>query len=161
MRIWSGGGHRPAGRADRVGRSRRLAVRLPQRLRRDARAEHPGGLPGVTSSSSTSHHFGERVAEVPCRQTIPKTVKARTADGGLVTQPMVDSQPKSSGGSYEGTRDPEFNRLGAMLEQQGLVSRSFVGNAAVRRFAMRDPFDHVEVEADGDFNLFRTAEGPA
>lgn len=88
-------------------------------------------------------------------------MKARTADGGLVTQPMVDSQPKSSGGSYEGTRDPEFNRLGAMLEQQGLVSRSFVGNAAVRRFAMRDPFDHVEVEAAGDFNLFRTAEGQA
>lgn len=118
-------------------------------------------LLGVTYSSSTSHHFGELVAEVPYRQTIPRTVKVRTADGGLVTQPMVDYQPKSSGGSYYGTRGPDFNRLGVMLEQRGLVSRSFVGNAAARRFAMRDLIDLVEVEAAGDFNVFRTAEGQA
>ncbi len=116
-------------------------------------------LLGVTYTSSTSHHFGELVAEVPYRQTIPKLVKVRAADGSVSTQPMVDYQPKSSGGSYYGTRSPDFNRLGLMLERRGLVSRSFVGNAAVRRFAMRDLIDLVEIEAARDYNVFRTAEG--
>lgn len=118
-------------------------------------------LLGVTYTSSTSHHFAELVAEVPYRQTIPKQVKVRTADGRLGAQPMTDYQPKSSGGSYYGSRTPDFNRLGMMLESRGLVSRSFVGNAAARRFAMRDLIALVDVEASRDYNVFRTAEGEA
>jgi aminoglycoside 3-N-acetyltransferase len=118
-------------------------------------------LLGVTYTSSTSHHFGELVAEVPYRQTLPKQVKVRKADGSVVPQAMVDYQPKSSGGSYYGSRTPDFNRLGSMLESRGLVSKAFVGNAGVRRFAMRDLIALVDVEAAKDYNVFRTAEGEA
>lgn len=115
-------------------------------------------LLGVTYTSSTSHHFAELVCEVPYRQTIPKLVKVRRADGSVVEQAMMDYQPKSSGGSYYGTRAPDFNRLGKMLETQGKVSMAFVGNAAVRRFAMRDLIDLAEAEAAVDYNIFRTPE---
>ncbi len=116
-------------------------------------------LLGVTYTSCTSHHFGEYLSEVPYRQTIPKQVKVRLPDGTVVPQAMTDYQPKSSGGSYYGTRSPDFNRLGTMLERQVSVSKGFVGNAAVRKFPMRDLIDLTTVEAAKDFNVFRTAEG--
>lgn len=116
-------------------------------------------LLGVTYTSSTSHHFGEYLSEVPYRNTVPKQVKVRLRDGNVVPQAMIDYQPKSSGGSYYGTRSPDFNRLGTMLERQGAVSKQFVGNAGVRKFAMRDLIDLTTVEAAKDFNIFRTAEG--
>ncbi len=118
-------------------------------------------LLGVTYTSSTSHHFAEFMSEVPYRQTIPKQVKVRLADGTVVPQAMTDYQPKSSGGSYYGTRSPDFNRLGMMLEKQGSVAKTFVGNAAVRKFPMRDLIDLTLVEAARDYNIFRTAEGAA
>ena len=46
-----------------------------------------------------------------------------------------------------------------MLEDRGLVSTTFIGNAAVRRFAMRELLDLAQVEAAKDYNIFRTAEG--
>jgi len=116
-------------------------------------------LLGVTYSSSTSHHFAEFVCDVPYRQTIPMAVKVRQAAGGVVDQPMMDYQPKSEGGSYYGSRGPDFNRLGQMLEDRGLVKTTFIGNAAVRRFAMRDLLDLAQVEAAKDYNVFRTADG--
>jgi len=116
-------------------------------------------LLGVTYTSSTSHHFAELVCDVPYRQTIPKVVRVRQSDGNVVPQPMTDYQPKSSGGSYYGTRAPDFNRLGKMLEVQGKVAMTFVGNAGVRRFAMRDLIDLAQAEAAADFNIFRTPEG--
>lgn len=118
-------------------------------------------LLGVTYTSSTSHHFAELLCEVPYRNTLPKTVKVRDADGNVRPQAMIDYQPKSSGGSYYGSRTPDFNRLGMMLESQGKVSKAFVGNAAVRRFAMRDLTDLAQAEAEKDYNIFRTAEGEA
>ena len=116
-------------------------------------------LVGVTYSSSTSHHFAEFVCEVPNRHTTPLLVKVRQAHGEVVEQPMVDYQPKSEGGSYYGTRGPDFNRLGQMLEDRGLVNTAFIANAAVRRFAMRDLVDLAQVEAAKDYNIFRTPEG--
>lgn len=116
-------------------------------------------LLGVTYSSSTSHHFAELVCEVPYRQTIAKRAKVRRADGSVVELAMTDYQPKSSGGSYYGTRGPDFNRLGKLLEDAGTVSATFIGNAAVRRFAMRDLLDRAQIEAARDYNIFRTAEG--
>jgi len=118
-------------------------------------------LLGVTYTSSTSHHFAELVCDVPYRQTIPKVVKVRRADGTVVEQPMTDYQPKSSGGSYYGSRGPDFNRLGTVLERDGRVSQAFVGNAAARRFAMRDLIDLALAEAAKDFNIFRSADGEA
>ena len=114
---------------------------------------------GMTYASSTSHHFAEWVCDVPYRRAIPMTVKVRRADGSLASQPMIDYQPKSEGGSYYGSRGPDFNRLGKMLEDRGLVGRTFIGNAAVRRFAMRDLIDLAQGEAARDYNIFRTSEG--
>lgn len=118
-------------------------------------------LLGVTYTSSTSHHFAEFVCDVPYRQTIPKRVKVRNADGSVTAQAMTDYQPKSSGGSYYGSRGPDFNRLGRMLESEGRVGLTFIGNAAARRFRMRDLVDVAQVEAARDYNIFRTAEGEA
>ena len=116
-------------------------------------------LLGVTHESSTSHHFAEWVCDVPYRQTIPRHVKVRHADGSLTEQPMTDYQPRSEGGSYYGSRGPDFNRLGKMLEDRGDVGTTFIGNAAVRRFAMRDLIDLAQQEAESDYNVFRTADG--
>ena len=98
-------------------------------------------LMGVTYSSSTSHHFAELVCEVPYRQTIERRTKVRRPDGSVYQQPITDYQPKSEGGTYYGSRGPDFNRLGKMLEDAGGAGRTFIGNAAVRRFPMRDLID--------------------
>ena len=117
-------------------------------------------LLGVTYSSSTSHHFAELVCDVPYRHTIDLRVKVRRPDGSVVDQPMVDYQPKPSDtGSYYGSRHPDFNRLGSMLEKQGKVGLVGIGNCAVRRFALRDLVDLAQVEAEKDHNIFRTDEG--
>lgn len=115
---------------------------------------------GMTYASSTSHHFAELVCDVPYRHTIDLQVKVRRPDGSVVDQPMVDYQPKPSGtGSYYGSRHPDFNRLGRMLEKQGKVGLVGIGNCAVRRFAMRDLVDLAQLEAAKDHNIFRTDEG--
>ena len=114
-------------------------------------------LLGVTYSSSTSHHFAEFVCDVPYRNTIPLTRKVRQTDGSLTTQTMTDYQPQSYGGS----RGPDFNYLGKMLEERGSVGTTFIGNAAVRKFPLRDLIDLAQVEAAGDCNVFRTADGHA
>ena len=116
-------------------------------------------LLGVTYTSSTSHHFAEMVCEVPNRHTIPLTVKVRRDEGSLTEQTMTDYQPKSEGGSYYGSRGPDFNRLGMMLESHGVVGKTFIGNAAIRRFPMRALIDLAQVEAETDYNVFRTADG--
>ena len=115
---------------------------------------------GMTYVSSTSHHFAEMVCDVSYRHTIPLKVKVRLDDGSLVEQPMIDYQPKSEGGSYYGSRHPDFNRLGQMLEDRGVVGTAFIGNAAVRRFPMRELVDLAQAEAAIDENIFRSvAEG--
>ena len=116
-------------------------------------------LLGVTYSSSTSHHFAEMICEVPNRHTIPLTVKVRQDNGVVTEQRMTDYQPKSEGGSYYGSRGPDFNRLGLMLENQGSVDKTFIGNAAIRCFPMRALIDLAQVEAETDYNVFRTADG--
>ena len=116
-------------------------------------------LLGVTYSSSTSHHFAEFVCEVPYRQAISRMAKVRQASGKVVEQKMTDYQPKSEGGSYYGSRGPDFNRLGQILEDRGLVNTTLIGNAAARRFAMRDLLDLAQLEATKDYNVFRTPDG--
>jgi aminoglycoside N3'-acetyltransferase len=117
-------------------------------------------LLGVTYSSSTSHHFAEGLAEVPYRHRLPRRVRIRRPDGRLVRRRMVDYQPRPSlDGSYYGSRGTDFNRLGSMLESRGLVGITTIGNAVVRRFAMRDLVDLALAEAERDFNIFRTPDG--
>jgi aminoglycoside N3'-acetyltransferase len=114
---------------------------------------------GMTYASSTSHHFAEFVCEVPYRHTIDMKVKVRREDGTIYEQAMTDYQPKPSGGSYYGSRTPDFNCLGRMLEERGRVGFAAIGNSAVRRFAMRDLVDLAQEEAARDFNIFRAPEG--
>ncbi len=110
---------------------------------------------GMTYASCTSLHFAEWLSEVPYRRAIPLDVKVRKPDGTVVPQVMTDYQPHT----YTGTRRPDFNRLGRMLEERRLVGMAAVGNAAARRFAMRDLIDLAQTEAERDYNVFRTAEG--
>jgi aminoglycoside N3'-acetyltransferase len=117
-------------------------------------------LLGVTYATSTSHHFAEWVCDVPYRQRITLRVKLRRKNGSVVEQMMTDYQPKSDlPGSYYGTRHTDFNRLGKMLEGRDRVGIAAIGNAVVRRYAMRDLIDLAQVEATKDYNIFRTEEG--
>ena len=115
---------------------------------------------GMTYASSTSHHIPELLCDVPYRHTIPLNVRVRRPDGSIVRQPMTDYQPKpGKDGTYYGSRHPDFNRLGRMLEERHLVGMTGIGNAAVRRLAMRDLVDLALAEAAKDYNIFRTDEG--
>ena len=116
-------------------------------------------LLGMTYSSSTSHHLAEFICQVPYRQIIMRDVRVRGADGTLTPARMTDYQPISEGGSYYGSRGPDFSRLGRMLEERGAAGRQFIGNAAVRRYGMRDLFDLARAEAARDYNIFRTPDG--
>ena len=117
-------------------------------------------LLGVTYESSTSYHFAEALFEVPYRLMVPIDVRLRKPDGSIERQRMIDYQPKpAADGSWYGTRNPDFNCLGRMLERNGFVSTAAIGNAAVRRFAMRDMIDLALVEAAKDYDVFRTDEG--
>jgi len=117
-------------------------------------------LLGMTYQTSTTHHFAEWMCDVPYRHTLPLDVRVRRPDGSIIRQKMTDYQPKPArDGSYYGTRHPDFNRLGRMLEERGLVGMTAIGNAAVRRFGMRDLIDLAQVEAAKDVNIFRTDEG--
>ena len=117
-------------------------------------------LLGMTYAHSTSHHLGEWICDVPYRHTLPLEVKVRRPDGSIQVQPMTDYQPKpSADGSYYGTRGPDFNRMGRMLEQRAQVGLAPMGNAAIRRYAMRDLVDLSKSEGAKDHNVFRTEEG--
>ncbi len=112
-------------------------------------------LLGMTYATSTSHHFAEWVCDVPYRHPIDLQVKVRGEDGTVVQQPMTDYQPHT----YSGSRHPNFNRLGRMLEERHLVGITAIGNSVVRRFAMRDLVDLAQVEAGKDYNIFQTPKG--
>ena len=116
-------------------------------------------LLGVTYSNSTSHHFGEWMSEVSYRHPVERHVRVRRVDGTVVGQVMTDYQPRpSADGSYYGTRATDFNHLGRMLEERGLVAIGPVGNAMARRFPMRGLIALAQAEAARDENVFRTPE---
>ncbi len=116
-------------------------------------------LLGMPYSTSTSHHFAEWICEVPYRHTLALEVRVRRPDGSLHLQHMTDYQPKPGAGGAYYDRHTDFNRLGKMLEDRGLVGITAIGNAVVRRFAIRDLIALAEVEAAKDYNIFRVPEG--
>jgi aminoglycoside 3-N-acetyltransferase len=117
-------------------------------------------LAGLTYSSCTSHHFAEWVCDVPYRHAIPLNVNVRRPDGSIVVQQMTDYQPKpGKDGSYYGSRHTDFNFLGKMLEDKKQVNISFIGNAVIRSFTMRNLISLADAEAKKDYNVFRVGEG--
>ena len=79
-------------------------------------------------------------------------VKVRRKDGSIVLMSMTDYVP------YRGEREPDFNRLGRMLEEQGLACITTIGNCVARCYAMRDLIDIAQLEAEKDCGIFRTPE---
>lgn len=100
-------------------------------------------LAGVTYVNSTSHHFGQYLAQVPDRHTIERQVTLKHPDGTLEERTMMDYQPRptTSGDYYEYPYD--FNKLGLWMEQAGMVRITTIGNAVIRSFRMRDLIDLV------------------
>ena len=114
-------------------------------------------LLGVTYAASTAHHFAEWLVDVPYREVITRPVRLREPDGSLVATTMDDYQPiRGLDGTYADGRRSDFNRLGLMLEERGLVSVVPIGNAIARRFALRDLVTVAELHAEQDINVFRT-----
>jgi aminoglycoside N3'-acetyltransferase len=118
-------------------------------------------LIGVTYAASTAHHFAEWLADVPYRHTVRRHVRLRRPAGSgdtvIVETTMDDDQPiRGPDGGYVDGRRADFNRLGRMLEGQGRVDVGAVGNAIVRRFAMRDLVTLATGEAERDIEVFRT-----
>jgi hypothetical protein len=69
---------------------------------------------------------------------------------------MDDDQPiRGPGGGYADGRRAEFDRLGRMLEEDGRVEVGAVGNAIVRRFAIRDLVTLATAEVERDIEVFR------
>ena len=129
-------------------------------------------LLGVTYNSSTTHHFAEWICDVSYRHRVPKQVRVRRPDGSVVRMPMTDYQPRAYPASiaptgsaaasqppFSAARRFDFRRLGKMLEDRGKVGMTAIGNTVARRFAMRDLVDLAQVEAEKDYNIFRTEEG--
>ncbi len=113
---------------------------------------------GMTYQTSTSHHFAEYICQVPYRHTIPVLGRVWRPDSFLVRQRMTDYQPLPGKGGKYYSRKPDFNRLGRMLEERGLVGITAIGNAIVRLFRMRDLIELAKVEARKDYNIFRASQ---
>lgn len=97
----------------------------------------------------------EWLSDAPYRRTIDLQLRLRRKDGTVVSQRMTDWQPVT----YGGKRGPDLNRLGRMLEDRNLVSMVGIGNAAVRRYSMRQMLELGLAEFEKDPNLLRTPEG--
>ena len=110
---------------------------------------------GLDYNSSTSHHFAEWLCEVPYRHIIDLQVKVKGAGGGIIGQKMIDYQPFS----YGGNQHTDFNRLGQLLEDEGMATIGAIGNCIARFFSQRDLVELATKEAEKDYNIFRNPEG--
>ena len=112
---------------------------------------------GMTYQTSTSHHFAEYICQVPYRHIVHVVGRVRQPDDSLIIQRMTHYHPlPKKEGKYYGS---DFNRLGKMLEERGLVGITAIGNAIVRLFRMQDLIELAKVEAAKDYNIFRARQG--
>ena len=109
---------------------------------------------GMTYQVCTSCHVAEFICQVPYRYTVSVLVDVQQLDGSLVKQRMTDYYPVA-----EGFRKEDYNRVGRMLEERGLVGITAIGNAIVRLFRMRDLVELAKAEGAKDPNIFRVSEG--
>lgn len=106
-------------------------------------------LIGLTFSRCTAHHFAEAILQVPYRQMVEKPMKVRAENGDLYDLRLIDYQPKPLE-----HRPRDFNKLGKVLEERGLVRLEAVGNAYVRLLQMRDLIETAKELYMKDENLF-------
>ncbi|MDE0632918.1 MAG: AAC(3) family N-acetyltransferase [Caldilineaceae bacterium] len=92
-------------------------------------------LLGVPYLRCTFFHLLELLVEVPYRQWREFEARVRDPDGSQ--RPLL-ARAFSPKPNFVGN---DFNRLGAMLEDRGLVMAGSVGNAVARLFRARDAFD--------------------
>ena len=157
-------GDRPPGRPARLGGPSAAPVRPALLVRGHARPRHPD-----RAARCHVHELDEPpLRRVRGRGAVPARAHharraappARTARSSRRRWAIGSPEP-STDGTYYGSRSTDFNRLGACSSRTGRVGIAPIGNAIVRRFAMRDLIARAEIEAERDYNVFRTAEGEA
>lgn len=111
-------------------------------------------LLGVPYLRCTFFHLVEQFVQVSYRQWLD--VEARLRDSEGVERPLP-TRAFRPGPGFVGN---DFNKLGGILEERGLVRRGAVGNAVARIFRTRDAFDVGVAEYRKDALLFvKTGEG--
>lgn len=105
-------------------------------------------LLGVPYLRCTFFHLLEQLVRVPYRQWREVEAQMREPDGSLRRLPTLTFGPKP------GFVGNDFNRLGAMLEERGLVLAGSIGNAEARLFRARDAFEVGMAEYRVDPELF-------
>ncbi len=105
-------------------------------------------LLGVPYLRCTFFHLLEQLVQVPYRQWREVEAQIRDADGSQRPLPTLTFGPKP------GFVGNDFNRLGAILEEQGHVLAGSVGNAEARLFRARSAFEVGMAQYEGDPDLF-------
>ena len=108
-------------------------------------------LLGVPYLRCTFFHLLEQLVKVPYRQWREVEAQMREPDGLQRRLPTLTFGPKP------GFVGNDFNRLGAMLEERGLVLAGSVGNAEARLFRARDGFEVGMAQYRVDPDLFLMA----
>ena len=90
---------------------------------------------GVPYLRCTFFHVIEQLVQVRYRQWREVEGKVRAPDGQKRPLPMFGYSPKP------GFVGNDFNKLGAILEERGLVQIGVVGNAVARRFRAQDALE--------------------
>lgn len=111
-------------------------------------------LLGVPYLRCTFIHLLEQLVKVPYRQWREVEAQVREPDGSRRPLPTLTFGPKP------GFVGNDFNRLGAMLEERGLVLAGSVGNAVARLFRAKDAFEvgMAQYRVDPDFFLMKGRE---
>ena len=111
-------------------------------------------LLGVPYLRCTFIHLLEQLVKVPYRQWREVEAQVREPDGSRRPLPTLTFGPKP------GFVGNDFNRLGAMLEERGLVLAGSVGNAVARLFRARDAFEvgMAQYRVDPDIFLMKGRE---
>lgn len=92
-------------------------------------------LLGVPYLRCTFIHLLEQLVQVPYRHWREIEAHVRGPDGSLGELPTLVYGPKP------GFAGNDFNKLGVLLEEKGLVQVGRVGNAVARLFRARDAFE--------------------
>ena len=112
-------------------------------------------LMGVAYSHCTAGHFAEYLCHIPHRRLVALPAWLRQPDGSLVEKHFDMYVPRTDV-PYP-PRD--FNRAGDLLEQNGKVAITTLGNAYLRLFRLHDWIDLILTHYRNGDNLLTYAKG--